>query len=126
MSDPIRNNSQGVPSKLRESLALLIRPAFYLSQNLISRTGVVLATTSGITLVIALASLMLGFQPNPYAGILVYMILPAIFALGLVLIPIGIWRDYRRKGRAGDLPAIYPKVDFTQGGCEKPSCLSPS
>jgi len=119
LSDPVNNNSQGVPSKLRESLAYLIRPTFYLSQNLISRTGVVLATTSGITLVIALASLMVGFQPNPYAGILVFMILPAIFALGLVLIPIGIWRDYRRKGRAGDLPAIYPKVDFARGGVRR-------
>jgi nitrate/TMAO reductase-like tetraheme cytochrome c subunit len=36
-----------------------------------------------------------------------------------VLIPIGIWRDYRRKGRAGDLPAIYPKVDLTQRGVRK-------
>ena len=112
LPEPIRNNSQDVPHKFREGLAHLIRPAFYLSQNLISRTGVVLATTSGITLVFTFASLIFGFQPNPYAGIVVFMILPTIFAVGLVLIPIGIWRDYRRKGRAGDLPAIYPKVDF--------------
>jgi hypothetical protein len=119
LSDPIRNNSQGVPGKLREGLAHFLRPAFYLSQNLISRTGVVLATTSGFTLVFAFALLIFGFQPNPYAGIVVFMILPAIFAVGLVLIPIGIWRDYRRKGRAGDLPAIYPKVDLTHGGVRR-------
>ncbi|MGD1104310.1 MAG: NapC/NirT family cytochrome c [Terriglobia bacterium] len=116
MPDPIRNNARDVLGKLRDGLALLIRPAFYLSQNLISRTGVVLATTAGITLVIAFASLLLGFQPNPYAGILVYMILPAVFALGLILIPIGIWRDYRRKGRSGALPAIYPNVDLSHRG----------
>ncbi|MGA3324344.1 MAG: NapC/NirT family cytochrome c [Terriglobia bacterium] len=116
MPDPIRKNGEDVPGKVRESLAMLIRPAFFLSQNLISRTGVVLATTSGITLVIAFASLIMGFHPNPYAGILVYMILPAVFAMGLVLIPIGIIRDYRRKGRLGELPAIYPSVDLSHRG----------
>jgi hypothetical protein len=116
LSESSSKNTQGVPSKLREDLARFVRPAFYLSQNLISRTGVVLATTAGITLVIAFASLMMGFQPNPYAGILVYMILPAIFAVGLVLIPMGIWRDYRRKGRSGELPATYPKVDLSHRG----------
>ena len=40
------------------------------------------------------------------------MILPAIFALGLVLIPIGIYPGFRRKGRRGTLPAAYPNVDF--------------
>jgi len=116
LPEPTRNNTQGVLRTLREGLAHLVRPAFYLSQNLISRTGVVLATTSGITLVIAFASLLLGFQPNPYAGILVYMILPSFFAIGLVLIPIGILRDYRRKGRLGELPLTYPHVDLSHRG----------
>jgi len=116
LSEPSSNNTQGVLGKLRDVLARLIRPAFYLSQNLISRAGVVLTTTSGITLVIAFASLLLGFQPSPYGGILVYMILPAIFAIGLVLIPMGIWRDYRRKGRLGELPTIYPHVDLSHRG----------
>jgi len=116
LPEPNSKNARDGLGKLRESLAVLIRPAFFLSQNLISRTGVVLATTSGITLVIAFASLIMGFHPNPYAGILVYMILPAVFAIGLVLIPIGIIRDYRRKGRAGELPAIYPNVDLSHRG----------
>ncbi len=110
------NNPRGRGERLRERIAAMVRPAVYLSQNLISRTGVVLATTSGITLVIAFASLIFGYQPNPYAGILVYMILPAIFALGLILIPIGIVRDFRRKRRASQLPAKYPKVDFSDRG----------
>ncbi len=111
MPEPIRSGPQDPWRKLRG----MIRPAVYLSQNLISRTGVVLTTTSGITLVITFASLIFGFQPNPYAGIVVFMILPTIFAVGLVLIPMGIFRDYRRKGRSGELPAIYPKVDLTHG-----------
>jgi hypothetical protein len=97
----------------------LIRPAFYLSQNLISGIGVVLTTTSGITLVFAFFLLIFGYQPDPYSGIVVFMILPAIFVLGLVLIPIGIWRDYRRKRQAGEIPAFYPQVDLRQSGVRR-------
>ena len=115
MPEPNGNNIQGVVHKLRG----LVRPAVYLSQNLISRTGVVLATTSGFTLIFAFALLIFGFQPNPYAGIVVFMILPALLALGLVLIPIGIYRDWRKYRRLGTLPLAYPSVDFTHKGVRR-------
>jgi len=100
-------------------LRAVVRPAVYLSQNLISRIGVVLTTTSGVTLVFSLALLIFGIQPNPYAGIVIYMILPALFALGLVLIPIGIYRDWRKYRRLGTLPAAYPTVDFASVGVRR-------
>ncbi len=106
MAEPTRGSDTG---KLRA----LIRPAVYLSQNWISRTGVVLTTTAGVTLIFAFISLIFGYSPDPYAGIMVFMILPAIFALGLILIPIGIYRDWRRLRRQGTLPTAYPTVDFT-------------
>jgi hypothetical protein len=115
-ANPSKGNHQEARGKLREDVARFVRPAFYLSQNLISRVGVVLTTTAGITLVIAFASLVLGYRPNPYAGILVYLILPPIFVVGLVLIPIGIYRDYRRQRRLGTLPTTYPTVDFSHRG----------
>lgn len=102
-------------SKLRE----VIRPAVYLSQNLISRIGVVLTTTAGVTLFFTLASLLFGYQPDPYAGIVVFMILPALFVLGLILIPIGIFRDLRRMRRLGTLPETYPQVDFSNPGVRR-------
>jgi len=120
LPDPGSNSVPGNSvSRLREGLAQLIRPAFFLSQNLISGIGVVLATTSGITLVFAFFLLVFGYQPDPYSGIVVFMILPSIFALGLVLIPIGIYRDYRGKHRRGEIPAVYPKVDLTHGGVRR-------
>jgi hypothetical protein len=115
-ANPSQGNHQEAWGKLREDVARFVRPAFYLSQNLISRIGVVLTTTAGITLVIAFASLTLGYRPNPYAGILVYLILPPIFVVGLLLIPIGIYRDYRRQRRLGTLPTTYPTVDFSHRG----------
>jgi len=104
------------PQNVWRTLRGVIRPAFYLSQNLISRTGVILTTTSGIMLVFTFVLIFFGLRPDPYAGIVVFMILPAIFVLGLVLIPIGILRDFRRKGGRGELPAVYPRVDLSQPG----------
>ncbi|MGO8816172.1 MAG: NapC/NirT family cytochrome c [Terriglobia bacterium] len=115
MPEPNGRINQGVIGKLRG----LVRPAVYLSQNLISRTGVVLTTTSGVSLVFAFALVIFGLQPNPYAGILVFMILPSILALGLVLIPIGIYRDWRKYRRLGTLPLAYPSVDFTHPGVRR-------
>jgi len=90
----------------------MIRPIAYLSQNLISRVGVVITTTSAITMVASYGVQLLGLSPNPYAGIIVFLILPALFVLGLALIPIGIFRDFRRQRRLGLLPLTFPEVDF--------------
>ena len=51
-----------------EKLRRLIRPVVYLSHNWISRIGVVLTTTSAITLIIAYASQILGYSFNPIHG----------------------------------------------------------
>ncbi len=88
-----------------------IRPLVYLSRNLVSRIGVVLASTAGITLLVTFA---FGSASNPYLGILVYLILPAAFVIGLLLIPVGVFWEYKRERRLGVLPATYPKIDFAQ------------
>ncbi len=110
---PRKGNSQTAIRKLWEGGALFIRPMVYLSRNLISRSGVVLTTTSAITLLLAYAFQVLGYKPNPYAGILIFLILPGVFLLGLILIPIGIYREFRLERRLGTLPSIYPTVDFS-------------
>jgi hypothetical protein len=43
---------------------------------------------------------LVGFRSNPYLGIVTFLLLLAVFALGLVLIPLGLWRE-RRRQRAG-------------------------
>ena len=91
--------------ELWEALLVYLRPVVFLSQNFISRAGVVVATTFGITLVFSYASQLFGYVPsNPYAGIVIFVILPGIFVLGLLLIPLGIYRDFRRHKRMGSLP----------------------
>jgi hypothetical protein len=41
-----------------------------------------------------------------------FLILPALFILGLVLIPIGMYFRRRKLLKAGQIPAEYPKIDL--------------
>jgi nitrate/TMAO reductase-like tetraheme cytochrome c subunit len=50
---------------------------------------------------------------SPYIGIMAFFVFPAIFVLGLVLIPIGnAWTTIRRR-KQEHKPAGYPKLDFS-------------
>jgi len=111
------NNPIAAPQPGRgwtENLRRLIRPVVYLSQNWISRIGVVLATTSAITLIFTFATQLLGFSFNPYLGIIVFLVLPGFFVLGLILIPIGIYKEFHRRRRLGTLPREYPLIAFSR------------
>jgi nitrate/TMAO reductase-like tetraheme cytochrome c subunit len=67
----------------------LLTPIAYFSNNLLSRIGIWLVTVATILWLFALPALVRGETSNPYAGILLLVILPAVFFLGLVLIPVG-------------------------------------
>lgn len=114
--DPVKSPVKLTPREsLRrslESLAHLVRPVIYLSHNITSRTGVVLTSTAAITLMLTYSFQIYGYVPNPYTGILIFLILPGVFVIGLVLIPLGIVRDFRKQRRLGTLPISYPTVDF--------------
>jgi nitrate/TMAO reductase-like tetraheme cytochrome c subunit len=99
---------------LWDDLKRFVRPVAYLSHNSISRVGVGLTTTAAITLIIAYASQIVGYSFNPYAGILIFLILPGVFVLGLLLIPIGVYREFRRQRRLGILPSEYPLLSFSR------------
>ena len=48
---------------------------------------------------------------HPYFGLVVYLLLPGIFIGGLVLIPIGIYWNRRRKRKSGVMPPDFPPLD---------------
>jgi hypothetical protein len=80
----------------------------YLSNNPISLIGVVLVTTAAVFLIALLPLLWSGAVRLPYGGILFFLGLPAIFFLGLALIPLGMWLRRRR----GDVPQSAPPLDL--------------
>jgi hypothetical protein len=53
--------------------------------------GALLATVAGCAWLVALPSHVRGQAANPYIGLLLFVALPIVFALGLILMPIGLW-----------------------------------
>jgi nitrate/TMAO reductase-like tetraheme cytochrome c subunit len=66
-----------------------------LTRHWLSLSGAALVTTAGISWLFVLPLHIRGHVDNPYVGIIVFLVLPAIFFLGLVLIPIGIYLGKR-------------------------------
>lgn len=71
-----------------------------LTRDPLSLLGSAITTASAVIFVSLFAMELAGFHGGPYIGILAYLILPALFLFGLVLIPLGIWRGRRRARRA--------------------------
>src|ERR1700675_3516673 len=89
------------------------RLIYYFSQNTLSFIGVALTTSSAITLIAFwIYDFMLPGPPHPYIGLLIFLPLPAIFILGLLLIPAGIYLRRRKLRNAGELPSVYPEIDL--------------
>ncbi|MCB9386089.1 MAG: DmsE family decaheme c-type cytochrome [Bryobacterales bacterium] len=88
-------------------------PLVYLANNWISLLGVAFVTTAGVAWLFTLP-LQLGSAgaENPYLGILTVFGLPALFFLGLVLIPIGIRLKERRERNSGVYPKSFPPLTW--------------
>ncbi|HET7209906.1 MAG TPA: NapC/NirT family cytochrome c [Terriglobales bacterium] len=56
-------------------------------------------------------------RPSPYVGILAYMVAPGFLIFGLLLIPIGVWNDRRRRsGHRPEQASRYLRIDFADPG----------
>ena len=89
------------------------RPLAYLGQNALTLAGAALTTSAALTMIVFWVAEILRDRPtHPYEGILLFLILPAVFVLGLLLMPAGIFLRRRSLKREGGLPSVYPHVDF--------------
>ena len=89
-----------------------LRPATYLGGNALTLAGVVITSSTALTLIGAwLLEVISGRSIHPYSGIVLFLILPVLFVVGLLLIPIGVlWQ--RRRQKALGQPVAPPTVDF--------------
>jgi hypothetical protein len=93
---------------MREFLIALMR-------NPISLAGSAITTASALITFSLFAVDLVRHHQNPYVGILAYLILPAFFVVGLILIPIGIIRERRRSRLAaerGEEKPRFPVIDL--------------
>jgi nitrate/TMAO reductase-like tetraheme cytochrome c subunit len=109
----------------KEALRDWIRPAVFLSHNRLTEAGAILTTSSALTLLTfwIYESSNSGRHVHPYAGILLFLILPGIFVFGLVLMPVGVFLKRRELRSKGELPSVYPVVHFSDPVLQRAAIL---
>ena len=78
----------------------------------VTLAGVVITTLSAVAFLTLLAADLLGMFANPYAGLLIFIAVPALFVFGLLFIPLGIWLQRRRLRRDPSASADWPVIDL--------------
>ena len=70
-----------------------------IASNGLSKTGVILTTASFLSFCCLEILRMVGILTNAYIGLITYLVFPVLFVLGLLLIPYGLQRYARKKGK---------------------------
>src|SRR5208283_455678 len=83
-----------------------------LIRNPISLIGLALAGVAFANIVLLVLIDLLANHSSPYIGILAYMVAPAILVFGLILIPIGMLIERRRRLRHVGAPFHFAKLDL--------------
>ena len=77
------------PSRVTGTIRLIRSP--------ISVAGMVLTTVSAVSFLVVFFADLFGLHPNPYIGIVFFLVLPGLFLIGMLLIPLGAWVERRRR-----------------------------
>ena len=83
-----------------------------LIRNPISLIGLALAAVAFVNIVLLILIDLLAAHPSPYIGILAYMVAPSIMVFGLILIPIGMVVERRRRLRHVGVPFHFARLDL--------------
>ena len=74
--------------------------------NWITLLGTVIVTFAGLTILTALAIDLTSSGLNVYAAAMIFLVMPGMLAFGLLLIPLGLWRERRRARPAAGAPPL--------------------
>lgn len=84
-----------------------------LTSNFISFAGLLIFSVCLVLVVFVLVADWIGFEFNPYIGVVAFLILPAIATGGLILIPLGkAWERRRALARGGQSGLIKIEIDL--------------
>jgi hypothetical protein len=83
-----------------------------LTRHPLSLAGTAIATAAAILFLTFFTLDIFGLHAHPYFGILAYLIVPALFVFGLVLIPIGLGRA--RKSLAPREPSFRSSTSISR------------
>jgi nitrate/TMAO reductase-like tetraheme cytochrome c subunit len=88
---------------------------FNYANNPLTIIGIGLTTLSALVIITFIVVELFGELENPYIGLFAYVAMPAVFAIGLLLIPVGMWRRRRKlitDGATELEKSRYPRLDF--------------
>ena len=111
MPDEPKNPQAEPDSSLKPMAERIPRPGLY--RNWISWIGTAIALVALANILFLLLLDLFGVQTNPYVGIIAYMILPAVLTFGVLLIPVGMLIERRRRRKMlPDQYRPYPRIDL--------------
>lgn len=90
-----------------------------LTRHPVAIAGVLLTTVSAVLFLALVAAEVAGLIRNPYSGLILYLVIPAFFVLGLLLIPLGIRLERKARQRHPDEPRDWPVLDFRQASTRR-------
>lgn len=94
-----------------------------LARHPVSIVGALIATASGVAFIVLVIAALAGMFHNPYAGLVVFVAIPAVFVLGLLLIPAGMWLQVRKLKRHPGAVSEWPVVDFRRPSVRRTTLL---
>lgn len=85
----------------------------YTARNWTSLIGATVALISFFMIVFLFAVTVFFLQRSAYIGLVIYILLPGIMLVGLLAIPIGMWRKARsERGRVPSTGKQWPRIDL--------------
>jgi len=93
-----------------------------ITRSMLSIVGSAIATASFVLFVTLFLIQIMGFKGGPYLGIITYLLLPGIMLAGLVLVPVGIWRQKKKERDAaahGEPAPHLPVIDLNTARTRK-------
>lgn len=90
-----------------------------LARHPLAIAGALIATLSAVAFCALLVAALAGMFSNPYAGLVVFVVIPAAFVIGLLLIPVGMWLQRRRLRSGAITDAQWPVFDFREASVRR-------
>lgn len=80
-----------------------------ITRHWVSLVGAIIALVALVMILMLIGLQLTGFDGGAYLGIVTYMLLPMVFGLGLVLIPLGVWLRRRQEAAAASHKEAAPR-----------------
>jgi len=94
-----------------------------LTRHPLALIGMVVTTSAAVVFITLVIAMLAGMLSNPYAGLVVFVAIPAVFVVGLLLIPAGVWLERRQLVRHPGAVAEWPVVDFRRADVRRTTLM---